>query len=117
MQVPGVNYTKKFAPVASNTLICLVLLVTLIHEDKGWVCESVDIKAAFLEGANNKPMFMEWPPGSVQLGFASEKQIEETCLMMLKCIYSNVNAALVFYTTYSNHLMKVLGMKRCHTDP
>ena len=34
---------------------------------------------------------------------------------MLRCIYRNAEAALMFYTAYAQHLMKVLGMIRSLT--
>ena len=92
------------------------MVVTLHFTDDGWICELVDIEAAFLEGYNKGLQFMEWPPGLLELGFATKEQIKLTCLQMLRCIYGNVEAALRFYTTYAQYLIKELGMTRSLTD-
>lgn len=107
---------EKFAPVANNTTTQLILAVTLQYTKKGWICMSVDIKAAFLEGYNKGMQFMDWPPGSVELSFATTEEIQTTCLRMLQCIYGNVEAALTFYTTYANHLIQVVGMTQSKTN-
>ena len=62
-------------------------------------------------------MYMEWPPGSTQLGYATKEQVQETCLLMMGNIYGNVNRALIFYVTYADYLIHALGMTQCRTDP
>ena len=47
-QVPGVDFTESFSPVASGTTIVIVLLITLWNEKKEWICEMFDVEAAFL---------------------------------------------------------------------
>ena len=59
---------------------------------------------------------MEWPPGTVTMGFATKEEVKQTCLQMLRCIYRNVEAALMFNMAYAQHLMKVLGMIRSITN-
>ena len=41
-QVPGVDCTKSFSPVASSSTIAILLLTTLHIEDQGWTCEMFD---------------------------------------------------------------------------
>ena len=47
-QVPGVDYTKLFSPVANMSTIAILLLTTLHMEDHGWICKMFDVEAAFL---------------------------------------------------------------------
>ena len=61
MQVPGVNYTKKFAPVASDSMTWLILAITLWHHDKGWRYKSINIEPAFLEGLIEEPIILNGP--------------------------------------------------------
>ena len=94
MQVLGVDYTEKFAPVASDTTTRLLLALALWF---GWECESLDIEAAFLEGTITEPTFLEWPPGSIDLGYATGEDVQQRCIQLKKSIYGNVDAALRFY--------------------
>ena len=48
MQIPGVNYTKKFAPVANDGTTRAINPVTLKYKDKGWKCQTVDVEATSL---------------------------------------------------------------------
>ena len=83
MQIPGVDYTEKFTPIASDTTTRMILVFSMYFSNEGWVCESVIIEAAFLEGYNSGLQFMEWPPGTVTLGFATKEEVKRTCLQML----------------------------------
>ena len=65
MQVPGVDYTEKFSPVANNATTRILIALTLAYKDHGWICVTADIEAAFLESNKEIPLYMEWPPGSV----------------------------------------------------
>ena len=89
----------------------------LYQGEDEWVCEVIDIEAAFLEGDINEPMYIEWPEGMVELGFISERENVETCAELQKGMYGNVDAALRFYKTYSKHLIENMEMKRCRVDP
>ena len=63
MQVPGADYTERYSPVASETATRTMIMFALWNHQKGWICETIDIEAAFLEGNIEEPTFMEWPPG------------------------------------------------------
>ena len=47
MQIPGVDYTEKFSPVAQPTSVRAILAIALYFD---WITELVNIEAAFLEG-------------------------------------------------------------------
>ena len=47
----------------------------------------------------------------------SLEEFWETCAELQKGMYGNVDAALIFYKTYCNHLTKQVGMTRCRADP
>ena len=76
----------------------------------------VDVEAAFLDGTINVPVFMEWLPGSVHLGYVTEENKKKQCIRLLGSIYSNVDAALIFYNTYAHFLISEVGMTRSMTD-
>ena len=52
MQIPGVDYTESFTPVASDTAIRTIIAMFLyyFHTDKKgkWDLEMFDVEAAFL---------------------------------------------------------------------
>ena len=112
MQIPGIDYTERYSPVACDTTVRLVITYALYKHKENWDCELIDIEAAFLEGDIDKPTFMEWPPGMMLLGQADEETIQHKCIMLNKSIYGNVDAALRFYRAYSKHLMDQMGMER-----
>jgi hypothetical protein len=77
MQIPGVDYTESFAPVASDTAIRVLISMFLYyhHTDKKnkWDLEMFDVEAAFLNADLDKQVFIEWPQGMQELGFISEE--------------------------------------------
>ena len=108
---------EKFAPVANDLTTRMVIAITLWYSADGWVCHSVDIEAAFLEGDAPEAFYLEWPPGSVQLGFALVEDVNTKCIKCKRAIYGNVNSALLWYTTYADYLRKKLGMMQSQADP
>ena len=48
MQVPGVNDTELFSPVASDTSIRIMIGLNLYYEDYVWIADICDVEAAFL---------------------------------------------------------------------
>jgi len=70
-----------------------------------------------LEGDTVVPMFIEWQEGMVELGFMTLQEFQETCAELEKGMYGNVDAALIFYKTYCNYLVKYVGVARCRADP
>lgn len=113
--VPGKDYKESFSPVASDTSIRIGFCVYLTYTD--FEAEMIDITAAFLEGTIRVPTFIDWPDGMLELGFASEKDIEENCIQLLKSMYGNVDAAIRFFRTYRKHLMEQMHMKQSLADP
>src|SRR5690349_18000911 len=85
MQVPGIDFTESFSPVTSNTTTRIIVTMTLFNDR--WVCQSIDIEAAFLEGDVKEASFLEWPPAIVLLGLIDEETRKTICVKQLKCIY------------------------------
>ena len=80
MQIPGIDYTERFSPVASDTATRMMIMFTLWKQNEEWTCESIDIEAAFLEGGIEEPTFMEWPPGMTQLGQIDSDTRRDKCI-------------------------------------
>ena len=59
-QVPGVDYSKTYAPVVSMSIVRLFLcLVNLLDME----CDQMDVVTAFLNGELDEEIFMEMPAG------------------------------------------------------
>ena len=117
MQIPGVDFTEKFSPVATDSSIRIVIALTLFYWDsKGWRNMGLDVEAAFLEGKQVEPMYLKCPKVLAALGFMTYEQLEEYCIRLDGGMYGNVDAALRFFIEFVKVLKKV-GMKQCLADP
>ena len=94
MQVPGVDFTEKFSPVANDTSTRIIILLTLYYKNEGWECEVFDVEAAFLEPYLDNEMYIKWPEGIVELGFLTPEERDSTCVRLERSMYGNVDAAL-----------------------
>ena len=120
MQIPGVDYTERFSPVAQATSLRTGLAITLYKTEEGWICELVDVEAAFLEGKLTNTTYIDLPPGiDKELGFMTEKQYKELCIELLGGMYGNVDAALLYFRTFTEYVTKDkrMNMKQSKTDP
>ena len=93
-QIPGIDFTESFSPVASGTTIVIVLLITLWKNNKEWKCEMFDVEAAFLNAELEIPMYLEWPEEIQKLGFITEEEKKTKCIKLIRSMYGNVDAAL-----------------------
>jgi hypothetical protein len=117
LQIPGVDYTESFAPVATDTTIRLLLAIALYKQREDWTVECLDIEAAFLEGDIDEPIYIELPEGMDELGFVTTEEMQTHCIELGKSMYGNVDAALRFFRTLKEHLTKNIGMKNSQSDP
>ena len=121
-QIPGIDYKESFAPVATDTTVRTVLYVYLFYAQGKdgliFVCQMIDIEAAFLEGDMKTETFIDWPQGMLELGFTTGNDLKEFCLKLLKSMYGNVDTALRFFKTYSAHLTgPTMKMTQSLADP
>ena len=118
LQVPGVDFTEKFSPVANDTSTRILIGMTLYFSDKfSWVCETFDVEAAFLEPYLDIEMYIDWPEGIVDLGFISEEQKRTTCIQLRRSMYGNVDAALRWQRDFTEFLVSECNFKACKSDP
>jgi hypothetical protein len=118
LQIPGVDFTESFSPVATDTTIRLAIGLTLYYqEERGWVCELVDIEAAFLNADQETELFVEWPKGIVELGVITEDDRIKFCIQLGKSQYGNVDAALRWTKTFAKDLIEKLGFTQSKVDP
>ncbi|KAM0002129.1 putative RNA-directed DNA polymerase [Helianthus debilis subsp. tardiflorus] len=63
-QIPGLDYSHTFSPVVKASTIRIVLSLAVLNK---WNLHQLDVKNAFLNGDLNETVFMEQPPGFVNL--------------------------------------------------
>jgi hypothetical protein len=98
-----VDFTQSFLPVATETTLQATITVQLYYsERKGWICEVVDIKAAFLNADVEKgsELFMEWPQGLYELlVLVMREALKKYCLQCNKAMYVTVQASRAWFMT------------------
>ena len=67
IQVPGVDFTNSFAPVATDLAMRTVLTPNFYYQEdtkaEFWTCKVVNVDAAFLEAEVDTKTYTEWPEG------------------------------------------------------
>ena len=114
-QIPGVDYTESFSPVANDSTIKVFFLIVLSQNN--WIAIMSDIEAAFLEADLDVPVFVEWPEGMEKLGLLTKKEREETCIKLDRAMYGTIDAPLRFYKTLRKHLVEVMKLTISQTEP
>jgi hypothetical protein len=118
-EIPGVDYTESFAPVATTSSIDMIIASGLYREEtEGWEIETLDIEAAFLESDMdpNMEVFIEWADGMVELGYITEEIKEEYCIQLNAPMYGKVDVPLMFKRTLTKQL-NAIGCIESKVDP
>jgi len=119
-EIPGVDYTESFAPVATSTTNNLVIAMLLyrMNGPENWDIESIDVEAAFLESDMPKDMvvYLEWPEGIEHYGVITPEERYTTCAQLMTPMYGKVDVPKMWKDTLSNHLQKA-EVKESKIDP
>jgi Reverse transcriptase (RNA-dependent DNA polymerase) len=90
MQIPGVDYTESFAPVASDIGIRIVIGIFLfflhMFPQDEWVPETFDVEVAFLNALLKNPVYIQWPKGHKELGLLSQEETNNTCAELMETV-------------------------------
>ena len=116
MQIPGVDYTEKFSPVAQPTTVRTLLAIVLWMY---WKCELVDIEVAFLEGRLKQKAYIELSPGLVELGMMTQEDFDRSCIELQGGMYGNVDAALLYFVRFTTYATSEEGLNlmQSKSDP
>ncbi len=117
MMVPGVDFTERFSPVATDEALKTQLAINLKKYNQGWRTHSCDIEAAFLEPSMDNEMFIEPHPAMVECGFLTEAQRKGLGILLKKSMYGNVDAAIKFFKLLSKWMVESMDMKQSQADP
>jgi hypothetical protein len=107
-QVPGVDFTKSYSPVANDTTIRTALAFSLY---KGWIVYTVDVEATFLNATLNEDVYMEFPEG-----FDGDNAKGMKVLKLDKAVYGLVQAPLAWFKDLCITLTK-MGLDNSLIDP
>ena len=86
-QIPGVDYTDNFAPVAHDVSFRIALARMMVEMLVSLV---MDMETAFLYGEIDEEIFMKSPVGMEEVDPGSSS---EDCYQLLKAIYGFCQAA------------------------
>ena len=112
-QVPGVDYTESFSPVATESTIHILLVYTLWKYKNGWKCEMFDVEAAFLNANLETAMYLRWPEGMKELGFITEDEQQNKCIKLVRSMYGNIDAALRWQKCFVETCIDPKGEIKC----
>ncbi|KAL0374896.1 UNVERIFIED_CONTAM: Retrovirus-related Pol polyprotein from transposon RE2 [Sesamum radiatum] len=106
-QLPGIDYTETFAPVARlDTIRALVAIAA----NKKWKIYQMDVKSAFLNGYIDEEIYVEQPQGFIAKG------CEEKVLRLKKALYGLKQAPRAWYSRIDNYFMD-RGFRRSLSEP
>lgn len=106
-QVQGIDFNETFAPVAKTASIRALLALAAWH---GLHVHQMDVDTAFLNGDIDCLIYMQQPPGSVQLGNESK-----VCLLK-KSIYGLKQSGRLWYQKMHDALVRQHGFEAMHGD-
>ena len=111
-QIPGVEYTDNFAPVAHDVTFRIALARMMVEMLDSLV---MDVEIAFLYGEIDEEIFMKSPVGMKEIDPGSSS---EDCYQLLKGIYGLCQAAKQFWKKFVNTAKKEsFGFHVSHADP
>ncbi|KAL0348980.1 UNVERIFIED_CONTAM: Retrovirus-related Pol polyprotein from transposon RE2 [Sesamum angustifolium] len=106
-QLPGIDYTETFAPVARlDTIRALIAIAA----NKKWKIYQMDVKSAFLNGCIDEEIYVEQPQGFIAKGS------EEKVLRLKKALYGLKQAPRAWYSRIDKYFMD-RGFRRSLSEP
>ena len=111
-QIPGVDYTDNFAPVAHDVSFRIALARMMVEKLDSLV---MDVETAFLYGDIEEEIFMKSPIGMEEIDPGSSP---EDCYQLKKGIYGLCQAARQFWKKFVDTIKKEpFGFTVCPADP
>jgi len=74
------------------------------------------VEAAFLEADMDENIYIEWPEGVKEFGYATEQESQTSCILLDKAMYGTVQAALQWFKKLVQCLLN-MGMTQSKVDP
>ncbi|KAL0301339.1 UNVERIFIED_CONTAM: Retrovirus-related Pol polyprotein from transposon RE2 [Sesamum radiatum] len=105
-QLPGIDYTETFAPVARLDTIRALIAIA----NKKWKIYQMDVKSAFVDGYIDEEIYVEQPQGFIAKGY------EEKVLRLKKALYGLKQAPRAWYNRIDKYFMD-RGFRRSLSEP
>ena len=109
MQTKGVNYWETYLPIVSWTMVCLVLILSLIM---GWHMRSLDFVMAYPQADIKTDIFMHAPHGCIIPGASNGWSV----LKLRKNLYGLKDAGQTWHKYLRDGLLKC-GFKQSQVNP
>ena len=111
-QIPGVDYTDNFSPVAHDVSFRIALATMMLENLDNLV---MDVETAFLYGDIEEELFMKSPVAMEEIDQGSSP---EDCYQLKKGIYGMCQTARQFWRTFVDTIKKEsFGFTVSHADP
>ena len=111
-QIPGVDYTDNFAPVAHDVFFRIALARMMVEKLDSLV---MDVETAFLYGEIDEEIFMKSPVGMEEIDPGSSS---EDCYQLVKVIYGLCQGARQFWKKFVDTAKrKSFGFQLSPADP
>ena len=118
-QIPGIDFHDSFSPLATDTTIRIVLVLSLYYANlqHNWVTEMIDVEAAFLNAEVDQDIFIEIPEGLREYCQKKEgMELGDSVVKLLRAQYGLVQSPRLWMNTFSG-ILTDLGMRQCKSDP
>jgi Reverse transcriptase (RNA-dependent DNA polymerase) len=124
-QIPGVDYSESFAPVASDVAIRALVAVSMYYEERvksfkdwteqeQWTINVIDVETAFLNANLEEEVYIKIPAGLEK--YIGKKFKQGQVLRLHKALYGLVQAPKAWVDTFSKILVNC-GLTQCKTEP
>ena len=111
-QIPRVDLTENYSPVANDITLCLILIMWLI---KKWDSQTIDVETLLLYAVIEEDIHVNIL--EVRAEVLQENYTYEYILMLIKYIYGLVQASNLCFKGYINTMILNVGFKQCRIYP
>jgi hypothetical protein len=103
-QIPGVDYTESFAPVACDAAIHTLIALSLYQQQDNpeWVTEVIDVETAFLNADLQEEVYIKIPNGLAE--YTGKKFDTNDVLKLNKALRGLVQAPRAWMMTFADIL-------------
>ena len=119
-QIPGVDYTESYAPLACDTGVKVTLAISLYksEHEADWVEEMIDVEAAFLNSELDQEMYIELP--DLFPMYCEETGLElpeDAVAQVIMSQYGCVQSARLWFMKFKSILLEDREVKQCLSKP